>query len=200
MDKVEMVKTTYKTLYAAGPDPSMVAVPELAVFAASGEGDPRGSAVFEAATGALYACSYGLKMGSKKAGRADWTVMPLEGDWWTDDMARFSLDARGIWKWTLYIVQPSFVPDDEARQAIEDARRKKGLEVDVRFERAPAHKAAHIMHRGPYSAEPPTIKRLHGFIESSGVSLTGRHREIYLSDPRRTAPERMKTIIRQPVA
>ena len=200
MEKQNLISGEYAGIYAAGREPSMVMVPGLSAFAVDGDGDPRDSVSFQAATAALYACAYGLKMGMKKAGIADWAVMPLEGEWWSDDMARFSMDDRGAWKWTLLIVQPPSVPDDAAVAAIEAAKAKKGFVEAVRFERRPAYEAARILHVGPYADEAPTIARLHAYIEASGRSLTGKHREIYLGDPRRTAPERLKTILVQPVA
>ena len=200
MEKLNLIKAEYSAIYTAKSEPSLLDVPALSAFAVDGEGDPNGSALFEAATAALYSCAYGIKMGMKKAGAADWGVMPLEGEWWADDMASFSVDDKSGWKWTLFIVQPPFITGAEALEAIATAKGKKKFSADVRFERRPAYKAAHILHAGPFSAEGPTIARLHAFIESSGLRLCGRHREIYLSDSRKTAPERLKTIIMQGVS
>lgn len=128
--------------------------------------------------------------------------MPLEGLWWTDDMREFSLNARDRWKWTLMILQPEFVTADLYLQVLEEVRKKKGLPVlaRVRFERFHEGLSAQIMHSGPYSAEEPTVSRLHRFIAENGDRRIGKHHEIYLGDPRRIKPEKLKTIIRQPIA
>jgi hypothetical protein len=112
------------------------------------------------------------------------------------------MERRDEWKWTLLIVQPEFVSPAEAQAAIEGARAKKASSpalADLRFEHRPPEDAAHILHLGPYDDEPPTISRLHAFIKGCGLGLAGHNREIYLSDPRHVPPQKMRTIIRQPV-
>lgn len=196
------LKQRYRELYTASGEPSLVRVPELASFALEGEGDPNEEAKFQELMGALYAAAYGLKFALKKARGLDWGVMPAEGDWRSADLSTFSVERKGEWTWTLRIVQPWEVGEEEAAAAIEAARRKKpGLAAcsRLRFERQPAQEAAQILHVGPYATEPPTIARLHAFIEAEGFLKTGEHREIYLGDPRRVDPARLKTIIRQPV-
>lgn len=200
-DKIDLRKT-YKALYGARPEPSLVEVPRLSCFAIGGEGNPNGSARFQECLKALYAASFTLKFALKKERGLDWGVLGLEGDWYCDDMADFSMERKEDWKWSLLIVQPDFVTDAEAAAAIEAARAKKDASpalADLRFERRPPERAAHILHLGPYDEEPPTIARLHAFIAEQGFRLTGLHREIYLTDARRVAPERLKTIIRQPL-
>jgi hypothetical protein len=201
-EKIDLRKV-YKAIYSAKPMPSLVSVPELAVFAVDGAGDPNGSRRFQDCVGALYAASFTLKFELKKKRGLDWAVLGLEGDWWCEDMAAFSMDRKADWKWTLCIVQPDFAAEAEAAAALEAACAKKGASpalADVRFERQPAHEAAHILHVGAYDAEPPTIIRLHAFISESGLRRTGLHHEVYLSDARRVAPEKLRTILRQPVA
>jgi len=112
--------------------------------------------------------------------------MPLEGLWWTDDMSKFSIENKEDWKWTLMIMQPEFVAEKLIAEATEQLKRKKDLPAlsKARFE--------------AFSEEGPTIKRLHNFIKDNGYKLYGKPHEIYLSDIRRTAPEKWKTIIRQP--
>jgi hypothetical protein len=200
-DKVDLRKA-YKALYAAKAEPAFVDVPELACFAIDGEGNPNGSSRFQDCLSALYAASFTLKFALKKARGLDWGVLGLEGDWWCDDMREFSMDRKEEWKWSLLIVQPDFVTEADAMAAIEAASAKKEAApalAELRFERRPAHRAAQVLHVGPYDAEPPTIARLHAFIEAQGCRLTGRHREVYLSDARRVNPGKLKTIIRQPV-
>ncbi len=106
----------------------------------------------------------------------------------------------GIWQWTAMIVQPDFVTAGMVAEALEEVREKKGLAAldRARFEAYDEGLSAQIMHIGPYDAEGPTIARLHRFIQENGGELNGKHHEIYLSDPRRTAPEKLKTVLRQP--
>jgi hypothetical protein len=201
-EKLDLRKR-YKELYSAKTEPSLVAVPELAAIAVDGAGDPNGSEVFQDCMAALYAAAYTLKFALKKSRGLDWTVMPPEGDWRSHDLSTFSMERKDEWTWTLLIVQPGEVLEAEAEAAFREARLKKpevkALER-IRFERRPAHEAAQILHIGPYDAEPPTIARLHAFIDERGLRKAGDHREIYMSDPRRGDPAKMKTIIRQPVA
>lgn len=196
------LRKTYKALYGAKREPSLVEVPALSCFAIGGEGNPNGSARFQECLKALYAASFTLKFALKKERGLDWGVLGLEGDWYCDDMADFSMERKEDWKWSLLIVQPDFVTDAEAEAAIEAARAKKDSSpalAELRFERRPPERAAHILHLGSYDEEPPTIALLHAFIAEQGFRLTGLHREIYLSDARRVAPEHLKTIIRQPL-
>jgi hypothetical protein len=128
--------------------------------------------------------------------------MPLEGLFWADDMKVFMPETadRNKWQWTLMIMQPDFITRKDFENSVAAARKKKGNPfIDkVRFESFSEGKAAQIMHIGPYSAEGPNIQKLHHKITEIGGKLTGRHHEIYLSDPRRAAPDKMKTVVRQP--
>jgi hypothetical protein len=200
MDKLD-VRKTHKEIYVARREPSLVDVPALKALAVEGEGDPDSSPRFAKATAALYSVAYTLKYAMKKADGRDWAVMPLEGDWYCDDMASFSMDRKEDWKWVLYIVQPDFVTADDFSRAVEAAAAKEANPAlgGLSLVTLPAHRAAHVLHVGPYEAEPPTIAKLHEYIKEEGFALSGRHREVYLGDPRRTAPERLKTIIRQPL-
>lgn len=200
MDKLDLRKT-HKDIYAARREPSLVEVPALMTLAIEGEGDPDSSPRFAEATSALYSVAYTLKFAMKKGGGQDWAVMPLEGDWYCDDMASFSMDRKEDWKWVLYIVQPDFVTADDLGKAVKASAAKEANPAlgGLSLVTLPAHRAAQVLHVGPYEAEPPTIASLHAFIRAQGFSLTGRHREVYLGDPRRTAPEKLKTIIRQPL-
>ena len=131
----------------------------------------------------------------------DYAVMPLEGLWWTDDMSKFSLEERDQWKWTLMIMQPECVAENLLDQAVRQVEKKENLPAlpKMKFERFHEGLSAQIMHIGPYSSEGSTVQRLHHLIEEKGYRLRRRHHEIYLSDPRRSAPQKMKTLIRQPV-
>jgi hypothetical protein len=156
----------------------------------------------KAVVGALFGLAYGIKMPHKKAHPdEDCAIMPLEGLWWSPDLATFSMDRRGDWEWTLQIAQPDLVTPamlETARAALSKKKDNPAI-GEVRLETVHEGRCAHILHLGPYADEAPTIARLHAFIKQQGLSLRGKHREIYLSDPARTAPEKMKTIIRQPV-
>ena len=169
----------------------------------NGEGDPNTSDDYRGAIEALFTVSYAVKFMIKKGPAAiDYGVMPLEGLWWTDDMADFSRDNKDIWQWTAMIMQPECVTAGLLEEAKAQAARKKDLRSapKLRFGSFLEGQAAQILHVGPYAEEGPTIARLHDFIAEEGLSRAGRHHEIYLGDPRRTAPAKLKTIIRQPVA
>jgi hypothetical protein len=195
-------KREYRDLYKAGRDPALVDVPELAFLMVDGHGDPNTAAEYTQAIEALYTVSYTLKFTIKRApGGFDYGVMPLEGLWWVKDMSSFTTSEKSDWDWTAMIMQPDEVTQDLFEEALASASAKKSLPAaaKLRLERWREGPAAQVMHVGPYATEGPTIERLHAFIAESGRGLRGKHHEIYLSDPRRTAPEKLKTVIRQPV-
>lgn len=202
MEKIDLRKTLKHLYKPSAKAPEAVDVPEMSFLMIDGEGDPNTSEAFQDAVGALYAVSYTLKFTFKQGNPPiDWTVMPLEGVWWTDDMAEFSVDDKGKWKWTVMIVQPEPVTAQAVADAVEQAQKRKELPAlaKVRFEAFHEGLSAQIMYTGPYADEGPTILKLHEFIRESGHELRGYHHEIYLGDPRRSAPEKLKTIIRQPM-
>lgn len=166
-----------------------------------GAGDPNTSREYAAAVETLFTVAYTLKFMVKRGPLAvDYRVMPLEGLWWTDDMATFSTEEKGRWKWTMMILQPELVTAAMVRTACAEVRRKKNPEAleRLRFERFAEGRCAQILHVGPFSEEGPSVAKVHHFIESRGGKLTGKHHEIYLSDIRKAAPARWKTIVRQP--
>ncbi len=181
---------------------SWVDVPPMNFLMVDGRGNPNTSADYAAALDVLYALSYALKFMSKKNPGIDYTVMPLEGLWWVEDMADFRPDAKDDWRWTALIMQPEHLTAAMVEQACADVRAKKNPPAldRVRFEPYAEGLAAQIMYFGPYADEGPTIARLHAWIEANGGDFhgAGKHHEIYLSDPRRTPPEKLKTVIRQP--
>jgi hypothetical protein len=202
MKKLDL-KQQWKTLYGTKAGAIVaVDVPPLTYLMVDGEGDPNTSQSFSEAIEALYSLSYTLKFTLKKSPRAiDYGVMPLEGLWWADDPAVFYLADKSAWKWTAMILQPEFIAQAEVDAAFEQVRRKKnpaGLER-VRLETLAEGASAQTLYVGPFSDEGPTIQRMHDFIHAAGKELRGKHHEIYLSDPRRTAPEKLKTILRQPM-
>lgn len=205
MKKIDLKKELKHLYNPSTKEISIVDVPKMNFLMIDGKGDPNTSQEYKEAIEALYAVSYSLKFMIKKGETAiDYVVMPLEGLWWTDDMAQFSTENKGIWKWTAMIMQPEYVTKDLVTKAFEQVEKKKNPPAlsKMRFESFHEGLSAQIMHIGPYSAEGPTIKKLHSFIKEKGYEFDGlvqKHHEIYLSDPRRTAPEKMKTIIRQPM-
>ena len=201
MTKLDL-KHEFKALYTASLEPRLVQVPELAFLMIDGVGDPNTGSEFPAAVGALYAFAYPLKFAVKRLPDGiDYGVMPLEGLWWAPSPAAFTEDDRSAWEWTAMIMQPDVVTEAlfDAVLARTGAKSPSEAISRVRLERLAEGSAAQVMHIGPYAAEAPTIARLHAFIAEQGLELAGKHHEIYLGDPRRTAPEKLKTIIRQPV-
>lgn len=202
MPKLDL-KKEFKQLYAPSlKEVVLVDVPEMTYLSVDGKGDPNTSQEYIDAIEALYSVAYTLKFMLKNNDAAlDFAVMPLEGLWWVDDMRQFSEADKGAWKWTAMIAQPDFVSKEHFEQARTEVRKKKELaSIDiVRLERYHEGLSAQIMYIGPYADEGPTIERIHAFIEEQGRERRGKHHEIYLSDPRRTAAEKLKTVIRQPV-
>ena len=181
----------------------MVDVPAMNFLAVDGSGPPDGPDAL-AAIEALYGVAYTLKFTVKKGPLAiDYSVMPLEGLWWADHMEEFSAENKALWKWTYMIMQPKWITPEMVQNAVADVKRKKNPAAlsKLAFRPFAEGKAAQILYFGPYSEEGPTIKRLHQFLRAQGMSFDGvqqKHHEIYMNDPRRTAPEKLKTIIRQP--
>lgn len=202
MAKIDL-KKDLKHLYSpSAKEVSVVDVPPMNFLMIDGSGDPNTSQEYAEAIEALYALAYALKFKVKKSKVAiDYAVMPLEGLWWTDDPTQFSMSNKAIWKWTAMIMQPKYVTAELLAGALAEVKKKKDLTAldRVRFESYHEGLSAQIMHIGPYAAEEPTIAELHSFIEENGYRLNGRHHEIYLSDPRKSAPEKLKTVLRQPI-
>jgi len=201
MSKVDLKKDLKHLYNPSAKEVSVVDVPPMNFLMIDGAGDPNVSPEYQQAMEALFSLSYALKFMVKKSNGVDYAVMPLEGLWWTDDPGQFSMSNKGIWKWTAMIMQPEYVTGQLFAAALAEARRKKDLVAldRVRFESYHEGLSAQIMHIGPYAAEEPTIARLHSFIRENGYELSGKHHEIYPSDPRRTAPEKLRTVLRQPV-
>ena len=190
-------------LYTAPRTPVLLDVPRMTYLQIDGHGDPNTAPEYTEAVQALYSLAYTIRFTLKRGPDAiDAPVLPLEGLWWTPDMAQFTTADKSAWNWTMMIRVPDRVDDALLAEACAAATRKKGPAALDRV-RLAAHTdgtSAQVLHVGPYSTEGPTVERLHRFIADAGFVLTGKHHEIYLSDPRRAAPERLRTIIRQPVA
>ncbi|MFZ1682311.1 MAG: GyrI-like domain-containing protein [Rhizobiaceae bacterium] len=195
------LRKALKTLYEPSAKGfSIVEVPEMAFLMIDGEGDPNVSPVYASVIQWLYGVSYAAKFASKANG-TDYGVMPLEGLWWADDMDTFITRDKSAWKWTMMIAQPDVVTAEMIRAAVDKTRARLGEPpASLRLERFHEGLSVQVMHVGPYDAEGPTIARLHReFLPENGLTENGHHHEIYLSDPRRAAPEKLKTVIRQPV-
>ncbi len=177
-----------------------VEVPAFSYLMIDGQGDPNTSPAYAEVVAALFTVSYAVKFALKRGPQAiDYGVMPLEGLWWADDWAVFSTGERERWQWTMMIHQPDFVSAELIHETIARVAKTKELPALplLRLERFEEGRCAQILHVGPFTAEGPTIARLHAFIATRGQPV-GKHHEIYLSDVRRAAPERWKTVLRQP--
>jgi hypothetical protein len=180
-----------------------VEVPTMNYLMIDGEGDPNTSQAFKDAVEVLFSLSYTLKFIVKKGTLAiDYGVMPLEGLWWADDMNSFAVGDKAGWKWTAMIMQPELITGELVAASTEDVRKKKNLAdiAKVRFEAFLEGVCAQTMHIGPFSEEGPTIERVHAFIKANGYERVGKHHEIYLSDIRKAAPKKWKTVVRQPMS
>jgi hypothetical protein len=201
MAKIDL-KKEYKNLYAPSARQVVeVDVPEFIFLMIDGMGDPNSSLEYSQAVEALFSVSYKAKFMLKKGASAiDYAVMPLEGLWWADDMSAFISNDKSNWKWTMMIMQPAFVEQKIIDEAISEVLKKKSNPAicELRFQAFTEGRCAQILHIGPFSEEGPTIQRVHSYIDEHS-EINGKHHEIYLSDIRRAAPEKWKTIIRQPM-
>lgn len=180
---------------------SVVDVPPMNFLTITGQGNPNSSQIYQDAVEALYSVAYTVKFMVKKGDLGvDFVVMPLEGLWWVPDMSQFSMEDKDAWLWQMMIMQPEFVTAEMIAEAKAQVKKKKGLAAvdQLKFEVYDEGTGVQILYTGPYADEGPTIQRLHEHVWQQGGELSGKHHEIYLSDPRRAAPERLKTVIRQP--
>ena len=202
MEKIDYKKELKHLYRSSAKKVEVVEVPKMNFLMIDGDGGPN-HPTFQNAIEVLFPLSYTLKFMIKKSDIGiDYGVLPLEGLWWADDMSSFIKDKKDDWKWTLMIMQPELVKKEMVVKAIEEVRKKKNpvaLPL-VRFESFAEGKAAQIMHIGPFSEEGPTVEKVYAYIGDSGSQRIGKHHEIYLSDIRRAAPEKWKTIIRQPMS
>jgi hypothetical protein len=201
MEKTDFKKTLKHLYRPSAKDFALVEVPAMRFVMVDGFGNPNTAPAYKRAVEWLYSVSYALKFASKKELERDYGVLPLEGLWWAQDMDAFTAGDKDKWSWTAMIMQPDWITDAMFAAAVDKARGKLGDPPEsLRLDTFDEGLSVQIMHIGPYDAEGPTIARLHQqFIPQNGLTENGHHHEIYLSDPRRVAPEKLKTIIRQPV-
>jgi hypothetical protein len=207
-EKVFDFKKEYKDLYMPKDKPVLIEVPSMNFVMVDGSGDPNDNPGFHQAIELLYGLTYTIKMskmkGNQPEGYFEYVVPPLEGLWWIDE-GGFSFEVRDNWKWTLMIRQPEFVNKEVIKWACgEFVKKKPELSTEkVRFEALEEGLCVQIMHIGPYSTEPETMRKIDAFVFKEGLrdrlGNGGKHHEIYISDPRKSKPESMKTVLRHPV-
>lgn len=202
MKKIDYKKDLKHLYLPTSKAVGMIEIPKQQFIMIDGQGDPNASKEFREAVEALFSVSYALKFIVKKGEAGiDYGVMPLEGLWWSDDMTTFSVEKKYDWKWTLMIMQPEIVTHGLFDIALQQVKKKKNLNAlsKLALKDFTEGKAAQILYVGPFSEEGPTIENIHSFIQKNGCKASGKHHEIYLSDITKTVPDKLKTIIRQPV-
>ncbi len=202
-------KKEYKELYLPNKTPSIIEVPRMSYVAVRGFGDPNEEdGAYKRAVGLLYAVSYTLKMsykGSRKIeGYFEYTVPPLEGFWWQDGVDGIDYSQKSSFNWISEIRLPDFVSREDFEWAVNEAQRKKGIDCSTaEYLTVDEGLCVQMMHIGPYDSEPESVALMDSYLCDNGFqndfSSSRLHHEIYLSDPRRTAPEKLKTIIRHPI-
>lgn len=210
MEKLDY-KKEYKDLYQPTAKPSIIEVPEMLFITVEGSGDPNTSVAYQEAMEILYGLSFTIKMskmnGTQPEGYFEYVVPPLEGLWYTDEgcFDGVNVTDKNLFRWISMIRQPEFVTEEVFEMA-KEALTKKKPELDLsnaKFIRLEEGLCVQSMHRGPYDNEPETIEKMKQYVKENGYeedfSDTRLHHEIYLSDPRRCAPERLRTVIRHPV-
>ena len=203
MSKVDFKKELKHLYQPPKSEFVLLEVPAMQFLMIDGSGDPNTAPAYRAAIEALYSVAYKLKFMSKKDLDRDYTVPPLEGLWWAADMQAFAQKRdKSQWQWTMMIMVPEWISNDMVEQARADACEKKELAAlpAMRFEIYDEGLSVQIMHIGAYDDEGPTLERMHKeFLPAHNLTFGGKHHEIYLSDPRRVSPEKLKTVLRQPV-
>ena len=202
MSKVDF-KKELSEFYSPPAKFVIVDIPEMRFLMIEGHGDPNVAQEYQDAVGALYALAYKIKFMSKNQLGQDYVVPPLEGLWWAEDMEAFTTARdKSQWDWNMMIMTPEWITSEMYAEAFELVRKGKNpVAMDkVRLESCHEGLSVQIMHIGSYDSEGPTLMKLHReFIPNNGYIEKCKHHEIYLGDPRRVAPEKLKTVLRQPV-
>ena len=197
--KLDLYKL-HKTEYAATRKPALVELKPAAYLAISGQGAPGGEE-FTTSIGALYGVAFTIKMTRKFAGKQDYAVCKLEGQWWAEPESDFGKLPPDQWRWKLLIRTPDLIGEADLRQAVAVLlKRGKGEDVQrVRLESVTEGLCVQMLHVGPYNKAHEAVALMNTFAEKKGLAFSGKHHEIYLSDPRRVPADRLKTILRHPV-
>ncbi|WP_116654934.1 GyrI-like domain-containing protein [Pelagibacterium sediminicola] len=181
----------------------IVDVPPMRFLMIDGKGDPNTAADYRDALETLYPVAYAIKFASKTELGRDYVVPPLEGLWWADDMKTFITREKRKWQWTMMLMVPEWVGPKVIDAAIVRVGRKKNMPKalgKLRVELLEEGRAAQVLHIGPYDDEGPVLEKMHrAFIPAQGLTMVGKHHEIYLSDPRRVVAAKLRTVLRQPV-
>jgi hypothetical protein len=198
--KVDFKKTLKQLYNPSKKGLQIVEVPVMNFLMVDGQGDPNTSLEYQQAIEVLYNMSYGIKFALKSQGY-DHIIPPLEGLWWMENINEFTRDNIERWEWTMMIMQPEWVSPETVERVRIGVVKKKGHSnaERVRFERYIEGLALQTLYIGPYADEAPVIAEMHNFINTNGYQTNGKHHEIYLSDVRKTPPEKLQTILRQPI-
>lgn len=202
MDKIDFKKTEKALYRPTHKSFTVLEVPSMHFLMVDGHGTP-GNSAYQQALEALYAVAYKVKFTSKQTLGQDYVVPPLEGLWWAEDMSTFTTNRdKSQWDWTMMIRQPDWITQEIVKEQTAVVAKQKDLPAleKLRFATYEEGLSVQIMHIGSYDDEGPTLAKLHHqFMPGNSFTFNGKHHEIYLSDPRRVAPEKMKTVLRQPV-
>lgn len=201
MDKIDFKKSMREVYSAPSGDFVCIDIPTLRFTKVDGEGDPNRDYAYKTAIEWLFSVSYAMKFAAKATKGQDYVVPPLEGLWWADDPDDFVKRRKARWRWTMMIMAPEFIDEPTFAAAVEKTRSKLGDPPEtLRFEAMCEGKCLQTLHIGSYDDEGPILAKLHNeLMPAQGWSFAGPHHEIYLSDARKTAPEKLRTILRQPV-
>jgi hypothetical protein len=202
VEKVDFKKELAQLYAPKNKDWELVEVPVMNFLMVDGQGDPNTARDYSDAVEALYALAYAIKFLSRRRLGRDYVLAPLEGLWTANDPAVFENAQKAQYQWTMMIMQPDWITESMVSETMAATRAKKDLPAlsKVRFARYDEGRALQLLHVGSYDDEAPKLKYLHAeFMPQHELTFNGLHHEIYLSDPRRTAPSKLKTILRQPV-
>lgn len=203
MDKVDLKRTLSNLYNPKNKEWELIEVPAMNFLMIDGEGDPNIAESYKIAVETLYTVAYTVKFMSKREHGKDYVVLPLEGLWYADDMTAFVRRDKSAYRWTMMVMQPEWITTDMVHAAMKAAAKKKKLPAlpKMRFESYAEGKSVQLLHIGSYDDEAPKLAHLHNqFMPQHSLKFNGLHHEIYISDPRKTTPEKLKTILRQPVA
>jgi len=202
MEKIDLRKTLLDYYKATPRGFSLINLASFNYFMVDGQGDPNTNSSYVEAIELLYGVSYTLKFMSKNELDRDYVVPPLEGLWWADDMNTFITREKSKWNWTMMVMIPEGISKVYANSAIKAFNiRKPEIDVSkIRFDSFKEGLCVQILHIGPYDQEGQVLEELHKhFMPENKLAFNGKHHEIYLGDPRKSRPEKLKTILRQPV-